>query len=208
MMLPCIEKHIDSTLYQSLSLAFAVAIASVLLLSLNMYTEPAIAQRLNEDKLAAIDLVMPQQLYQNPMLASEQVFTVQHQQYTLYTALNQDSDVSGYVVQTQASGYAGPIDLLIGVDADLAILGVRILSHSETPGLGDKIEVDKSSWVLNFAGKSLTNTQPSAWKVKKDGGEFDQFTGATITPRAVVNTVHQSLLDLKLQTQHATQQGG
>ncbi|WP_432463093.1 electron transport complex subunit RsxG [Agarivorans sp. QJM3NY_33] len=206
MTLPSIEKHIDSTVYQSLSLAAAVAIASILLLTLNSFTAPAIAERLNEDKLAAIDLVMPKQLYQNPMLSTEQTFTIGKQQYTLYTALNQQQQISGYVVQTQANGYAGPIDLLIGVDADLAILGVRVLSHSETPGLGDKIEFEKTPWVLSFNGKSLDNTSQKAWAVKKDGGEFDQFTGATITPRAVVNSVHQALLDLQIQTLQGGQQ--
>jgi electron transport complex protein RnfG len=70
---------------------------------------------------------------------------------------------------------------------------VRVLSHAETPGLGDKIDDRKSDWILGFNGKSLENTSSEQWRVKKDGGEFDQFTGATITPRGVVKSIHQGL---------------
>lgn len=86
-------------------------------------------------------------------------------------------------------GYSGPIKLLVGIFADGSIAGVRAISHNETPGLGDKVDVKKSNWILTFNNKSLLNPSASAWKVKKDGGEFDQFTGATITPRAVVKQV-------------------
>ncbi|MDO6685944.1 MULTISPECIES: RnfABCDGE type electron transport complex subunit G [unclassified Agarivorans] len=196
MALPCVEKHINSSIYQSLSLAFAVGISSALLLGLNIITEPAIAQRVNEDKLAAIDLVMPQQHYSNSLLATEQSFSIDDRTYTVYNALDKQQQASGYVVQLSAKGYAGPINLLVGVNAELSITGVRVLNHSETPGLGDKIELAKNPWILSFNDKSLANTTSKGWAVKKDGGEFDQFTGATITPRAVVNAVHQALLDL------------
>ncbi|BEU03257.1 electron transport complex subunit G [Agarivorans sp. OAG1] len=198
MTLPCVEKHINSSIYQSISLAVAVGLSSALLLGLNTITAPVIAQRVNEDKLAAIDLVMPSSYYQNALLATEHPFEVEQRNYTVYNALDQQGQTSGYVVQVTAKGYAGPINLLVGVDASLAILGVRVLSHSETPGLGDKIEVAKHPWILSFNQKSLSNTSKKAWAVKKDGGEFDQFTGATITPRAVVNAVHQALKDLEL----------
>ncbi|WP_163134438.1 electron transport complex subunit RsxG [Agarivorans sp. Alg241-V36] len=196
MTLPCVEKHINSSIYQSLSLAVAVGLSSALLLGLNTITSPVIAQRVNEDKLAAIERVMPSSQYQNALLATEHPFVVNDRQYTVYNALDQQGQASGYVVQVSAKGYAGPINLLVGVDASLTILGVRVLSHSETPGLGDKIEIAKNPWVLSFNQKSLSNTSSKAWAVKKDGGEFDQFTGATITPRAVVNAVHQALSDL------------
>ncbi|GDY26079.1 electron transport complex subunit G [Agarivorans sp. Toyoura001] len=196
MALPCVEKHINSSIYQSLSLAFAVGISSALLVGLNIITEPAIAQRENEDKLAAIDLVMPQQHYSNSLLATEHSFSIDDRTYTVYNALDKQQQASGYVVQLSAKGYAGPINLLVGVNAELSITGVRVLNHSETPGLGDKIELAKNPWILSFNDKSLANTTSKGWAVKKDGGEFDQFTGATITPRAVVNAVHQALLDL------------
>ena len=91
-------------------------------------------------------------------------------------------------------GYGGAISLIIGITYDGTITGVRVIPpHSETPGLGDKIEINKSDWVLGFNGKSLENTSDKSWKVKKDGGEFDQFTGATITPRAIVKAIFNTL---------------
>ncbi|MGD9096208.1 MAG: electron transport complex subunit RsxG, partial [Chromatiales bacterium] len=85
---------------------------------------------------------------------------------------------------TVPDGYSGPIRLLVGVDRNGVLLGTRVIAHKETPGLGDKIEKEKSDWILGFTGKSLTNPKLDRWKVKKDGGDFDQFTGATVTPRA------------------------
>lgn len=83
--------------------------------------------------------------------------------------------------------------MIMGIDRDGNILGVRVLSHKETPGLGDKIEVTKSNWILNFVGRSLDNLTPAQWAVKKDGGEFDQFSGATITPRKSVQAIYRGL---------------
>ncbi len=94
---------------------------------------------------------------------------------------------------TAPDGYSGDIDLIIGVNTDGSVAGVRVLAHKETPGLGDKIDLKKSNWILNFAGRSLNNPEAEYWQVKKDGGVFDQFTGATITPRAVVNRVKETL---------------
>ena len=96
-------------------------------------------------------------------------------------------------------GYAGPIQLLVSVLRDGSIGGVRVLFHLETPGLGDKIEERKSDWVLSFDGKSLSNPTPERWGVKRDGGEFDQFTGATITPRAIVEAVKNTLIYVQQQ---------
>ena len=90
-------------------------------------------------------------------------------------------------------GYSGAIRLIVAVQRDGRLAGVRVLGHRETPGLGDKIEAERSDWILGFAGKSLLAPAASAWKVKRDGGVFDQFTGATITPRAVVRGVKASL---------------
>lgn len=90
-------------------------------------------------------------------------------------------------------GYTTQISLLVGVKLDGSISGVRIIEHKETPGLGDKVELKKSDWVLGFNETSLTSPSIEKWKVKKDGGEFDQFTGATITPRAVVGAVRRTL---------------
>jgi electron transport complex protein RnfG len=91
-------------------------------------------------------------------------------------------------------GYSGSIHLLVGVYVDGSLAGVRVVKHTETPGLGDAIERRKSDWIEGFDGKSLDNPEADGWRVKRDGGVFDQLTGATITPRAVVKAVHNTLL--------------
>jgi len=100
---------------------------------------------------------------------------------------------SGVALFAETSGYSGVIRLLLGIDANGTLTGVRVLSHTETPGLGDAIDLSKSQWVLSFNGKSLQQPNEKGWHVKKDGGQFDSFTGATITPRAVVKGVHEAL---------------
>lgn len=95
---------------------------------------------------------------------------------------------------TAENGYSGPVLLLVGIRADGSLTGVRVASHRETPGLGDKIEVKNSDWILQFDGRSLNNPKAKEWQVKKDGGEFDQITGATVTPRAVVKAVRNALI--------------
>lgn len=105
-----------------------------------------------------------------------------------------DGRPSAVILQAIApDGYSGAIHLLVGIHADGRVAGVRVIGHRETPGLGDKIELAKSPWIRSFDGKSLTNPAADGWAVKKDRGEFDQFAGATITPRAVVGAVHRAL---------------
>jgi Na+-translocating ferredoxin:NAD+ oxidoreductase subunit G len=101
--------------------------------------------------------------------------------------------VVGAVYGVAERGYSGQIGLLMAVDAQGAVLGVRVLKHTETPGLGDKIEVARHPWIKGFDGKSLGNPEPAKWAVKKDGGIYDSFAGATITPRAVVKAVKGGL---------------
>ncbi|WP_347331263.1 electron transport complex subunit RsxG [Marinimicrobium locisalis] len=106
----------------------------------------------------------------------------------------QNGEVTAAIIPAVApDGYSGDIRLIVGVNRDGSIAGVRVLTHNETPGLGDKVDLKKSDWVLGFNGHSLGNPAREEWKVKKDGGYFDQFTGATITPRAVVRQVRKVL---------------
>ena len=106
-----------------------------------------------------------------------------------------NGDIQAAIIPAVApDGYSGDIRLIVGVNRNSSIAGVRVLTHNETPGLGDKVELKKSDWVLGFKGKSLEQPKPEDWRVKKDGGQFDQFTGATITPRAVVKQVKKVLL--------------
>ncbi|EIZ1010126.1 electron transport complex subunit RsxG [Vibrio vulnificus] len=90
-------------------------------------------------------------------------------------------------------GYNGAIKIITGIDASGTVLGTRVLSHQETPGLGDKIDLRVTDWITSFTGKQLNDDNYNSWKVRKDGGEFDQFTGATITPRAVVKAVRNTV---------------
>ncbi len=102
--------------------------------------------------------------------------------------------VSGVILPVRTSqGYSGDIDLLVGINQNGSIQGVRVVSHRETPGLGDNVERSKSDWILGFEGKRRQGTGDPNWAVRKDGGQFDQFTGATITPRAVVSATARAL---------------
>ena len=108
---------------------------------------------------------------------------------TIYRAKRQDEPV-GFVVTTIApNGYSGQIKMIVGITLDLEILGTRVIEHKETPGLGDKIDLAVSDWILSFSNKTFSDDNARQWQVKKDGGQFDQFTGATITQRAVVGSV-------------------
>lgn len=111
----------------------------------------------------------------------------------IYVARKADNSVAVIIPAVAPDGYSGDIKIIVGVNSDGSIAGVRVLDHHETPGLGDKVELKKSQWILGFNRKSAQSPSISHWKVKKDGGDFDQFAGATITPRAVVNQVRRVL---------------
>jgi len=112
---------------------------------------------------------------------------------TIYRARIDDEPVAAVFEIIAPDGYNGKIKILVAIHYDGIIAGVRVVSHKETPGLGDDIDIERSDWVMSFDGHSLSNPTKKGWNVRKDGGEFDQFTGATITPRAVVKAVHKSL---------------
>lgn len=113
---------------------------------------------------------------------------------TVYRVYRDAEPVAALFVVSARDGYSGPIRLLIGIEADGAISAVRVIEHRETPGLGDKIESSKSNWLEQFTGKSLGNPAIDSWAIKRDGGSFDQLTGASITPRAVIKAVRETLL--------------
>ena len=140
--------------------------------------------------------VIPQDYFNNNLLESavipqdKNLLGIQK----IYFA-KKDGNVSAYAYETTApDGYSGDIRLLVGLDPKGEILGVRVIEHHETPGLGDKIELRISNWILNFTHQSINEHNLNEWAVKKDGGKFDQFSGATITPRAVVNQTKRSAL--------------
>lgn len=112
----------------------------------------------------------------------------------VYRVYAESVPVAALFVVSARGGYAGPIRLLVGIDVQGNVTGVHVLEHRETPGLGDRVESGKSDWVTQFSGRSLSDPVVSAWNIKRDGGTFDQLTGATVTPRAIVKAIKETLL--------------
>lgn len=169
-------------------------LATVLLVAGNLVTREAIEQRQREDLLNSLHQVVPSSHYSNDLLADPlQLPGPDGNPVTIYRGIR-DKAVSALAYQVSEPGYSGEIHLILGLDATGKILGARVLSHTETPGLGDNIETQKSDWILGFNGLSLGQPPREQWKVKKDGGRFDAFSGATITPRAVVKAIENGLL--------------
>jgi electron transport complex protein RnfG len=149
--------------------------------------------------LRKLNTLVPAEKYDNDLLhdtisipADDLLGT--NQASIVYRARKQDQAVAVVLSPVAPGGYNGSIELLVGIYADGSLAGVRVVKHRETPGLGDAVEASRSDWILGFSGKSLGNPAEKRWKVKRDGGDFDQFTGATITPRAVVKAVHGALV--------------
>ncbi|WP_217524530.1 electron transport complex subunit RsxG [Vibrio metschnikovii] len=125
-------------------------------------------------------------LVSDPLLGSSQAMPV-------YLATLNGEHTALAIEAIAPDGYSGAIKIIVGIDQQGNILGTRVLSHQETPGLGDKIDLRISDWILSFTGRQVNDDNQRQWQVRKDGGQFDQFTGATITPRAVVKAVKQTV---------------
>jgi len=175
---------------------FAIGtVGSVALLQQGTATRIAAAER--EAQVRALAEILPAGSYDNHLLDNRIELNApelgHRSPQSAYLALKGEQPSALILPVTAPDGYSGAIHLLVGIFADGRLAGVRVLGHRETPGLGDKIELAKSDWVRSFEGKSLSNPGEDGWAVKKDRGEFDQFAGATITPRAVVKAVHGAL---------------
>lgn len=174
------------------------AIATVGLVAvLQQATAGRIANAEREAQVRALSEILPQGSYDNHLLDNSiqlhDPLLGSKSPQTAYIALKDGKPSAIILRATAPDGYSGAIQLLIGIQADGRLAGVRVLNHRETPGLGDKIELARSSWIRSFDGRSLSNPAEDGWAVKKDRGAFDQFAGATITPRAVVKAVHKAL---------------
>lgn len=185
----------DRVDFQGIVLGVICTIVTLLLLIGARMTADTIALRVAEDRLANLNQVLPASLYDNSPISD--VLEVTDTRFSatpiqVYPA-RLHGEFTAAAFQVTTSGYGGPMTLMLALDAEGTILGVRVLSHRETPGLADKIEIGRSRWIESFNGLSLGNTATPRWAVKKDGGQFDQFTGATITPRAVVKGVYEGL---------------
>jgi len=181
-----------------LMLAVFAIVATSLVSMTEIATHDRIAENERQTLLAAINALVDNKSYNNDILADTLSLPVTaelntQEPTTVYRARYDGEAVAAIFTSIAPNGYNGNIKLLVGVYRDGSLAGVRVIQHKETPGLGDKINEKKSDWILQFAGLSLQNPVESNWQVKKDGGDFDQFTGATITPRAVIQAVKRAL---------------
>ena len=186
-------------------------LASAILVLGDISTSNDIELRIKEDIKASINKVIPESYYDNDLLEDSTLVKSSHDisedEYTKVYLARKNDKITAVAFEVTGTGYAGPIEIILGIDDKNTLLGVRVISHSETPGLGDKIDANKDNWITKFSGHSLSNTSAENWRVKKDGGVFDQFSGATITPRAVVKAIHNGLLffaENKQQIMHIT----
>ena len=183
----------------SFLLAVFAVLTTLLIASTYLSTRDRIALEKRHAEERALLQIVPRERHDNSMLdetipvGPEAAGLALREGKRIYIARQQGEVVAAIIPATAPDGYTGEIDLIVGVNTDGSIAGVRALAHRETPGLGDKVDIRKSDWVLGFNGRSLTNPDLSGWAVKKDRGVFDQFTGATITPRAVVAATLRAL---------------
>ena len=194
MMLP----ELSRSMYKNalvLGLFAVVTVGAVTLLQ--QFTAERIQAAERAAQMRALGEILPAGSYDNQLLDHslliEDSLLGNRGPQPAYVALKQGRPSAVILQAIAPDGYSGAIHLLIGIGVDGRLAGVRVVGHRETPGLGDKIELAKDRWILGFNGKSLEDPQTSGWAVKKDRGEFDQFAGATITPRAVVGAVHRAL---------------
>ncbi len=179
--------------WQGISVGVVALVASAALVFANALTQGPIAEAEARDLQASLAQVLPAGFADNDLLKDTLELADADGAKKLVYLAKKNGSVAGAVFRNSARGYSGDIVVLMGVDAEGRTLGVRVVKHTETPGLGDKIELPKAKWILSFDGKSLDNLPVDKWAVKKDGGVFDQFAGATITPRAVVKAVKGGL---------------
>lgn len=161
-------------------------------------TKVPIAASEREEKLHLFSQVLPPTLHDNDLLQDAIKLPPtpelgQHGSSMAYRARIQGQPAGVILEAIAPDGYSGDIKLLVGIAADGTVTGVRVLAHKETPGLGDYIDLAHGDWIKNFDNLSLAKRPDEGWKVKKDGGQFDYMTGATITPRAVIKAVHKAV---------------
>lgn len=182
-----------------LTLAVLAAVCTALVAVTWHLTAPRIAANEQAALERSLSPTLEDLLYDNDLTESVLVIRPPHElpgtrAAEVYRVWSEDEPVAAVFVIEEPGGYAGPIRLLIGVEYSGAVSGVRVLSHRETPGLGDRIEASKSDWLQQFRDASLESPPRDRWAIRRDGGAFDQITGASVTTRAVVRAVKQTLL--------------
>ena len=196
-----VKQHIANPpiIQSALILAVVAAICTTLVALTFSMTRDRIAANEQAFLERSLTPVLSGKSYDNDLSASALIVPAPHtlpgsENAVIYRALQDGTPVAALFVVTAPDGYSGPIKLLIGIDVGGVILGVRAIEHKETPGLGDLIDASRSDWIYQFAGTSLKAPETTAWAIRRDGGAFDQLTGASITSRAAVNAVNQTLL--------------
>lgn len=181
-----------------LILAFFGALMTGMTAIVNLLTKPTIEHQALLQQKTLFDQVIPASVYDNNL--QDECYNVTDESlgtatpHRMYLARKSGEPVAAVVETTAPDGYSGAIQLLVAADFHGNVYGSRVLEQHETPGLGDKIEVRISDWIKHFANQTVNGATDARWAVKKDGGMFDQFTGATITPRAVVRSVKRTAL--------------
>ena len=179
-----------------------VIIFTGLLAGAYLWTKPALEASAAEEKMRLIDEVLPRTAYDNELLkdtteAPASALLGTDEPTTIYRARKGGQPVALVLEAIAPDGYAGKIRLVMAINADGTLAGVRVTQHKETPGLGDYIEPKKDKnkqhpWIMQFNGLSYAAATDKEWKVKKDGGRFDSVAGATVTPRAVIKAVRKA----------------
>jgi len=189
---------LDTIRKNGVTLAVFAAITTGMTAVINMVTKPTVEHQMALEQKSLLDQVVPPSLYNNTL--QKECYVVRNaalgnmDPHHLYLARKDGKPVAVALETTAPDGYSGNIQMLVGADFNGKVLGVRVTEQHETPGLGDKIELRISNWITHFAGVVVHGADDKHFAVKKDGGDFDQFTGATITPRAVVNATKRTTL--------------
>ncbi len=189
----------NSIFRSAASLALVAVMGVTLLAAVNKLTAARIAEQEKKAILDQLGQLVSPDLYNNELQLDlfsfqDELHFPRDQTVIAYRARMDGNPVAVVLKIAAVNGYNGRIHLLVGIMQNGTLCGVRVISHKETPGLGDDIEVERSDWILGFFGRALGNPKMDRWAVKRDGGDFDQFTGATITPRAVVEAVRLALV--------------
>ena len=184
--------------HTAMNVLFFTLIGTTLLALTYLQTKERIAKSEQEEKLKLISQLVPRSSFDNDIVADTATLSPDLLLGTTapglaYRARKDGNPVAVAMEVIAPDGYSGRIDLLVAIQADGALAGVRVVTHKETPGLGDYIDIAKGDWITGFDGKALLPGKDGDWQVKKDGGQFDYMAGATITPRAVVKAVHHAL---------------
>lgn len=187
-----------STMQTAINLVFFAVLGTAILASTFFMTHDAIVKSEEAEKLKLITQIVPPTLFDNDIIQDTLTIATDpllgNDDSTLAYRARLKGEPSAVVLEAIApDGYSGKIHLILAVRANGELAGVRVVSHKETPGLGDYIELPKNPWIKGFDGKSREVYKDTDWKVKKDGGQFDYMAGATITPRAVVKAVNKAL---------------